>query len=238
MSSKNHFRLASYNVRKCVGLDRRRRPGRIVDVLNSLDADVIALQEADRRLGDRPAALPANLIEAHTDFQFVTLPGNGASVGWHGNAVLVKSGLEILRSIPLDLPGTEPRGALSVELSNGFRLVATHLGLLRRDRRRQMARICEIFGDDCMATAIIGDFNEWSESRGLEPLAKNFELLSPGNSFHSARPVAALDRIATNSLLQITGAGVTETKLSKIASDHLPIWADIKLNRSNTAPLA
>ena len=50
------LRIASYNIRKAKGLDRRRDPGRILRVLNGLDADVIALQEADRRLGARPSA--------------------------------------------------------------------------------------------------------------------------------------------------------------------------------------
>ena len=52
------LRIASYNIRKARGLDQRRAPERIIEVINMLGADVIALQEADLRLGPRPAALP------------------------------------------------------------------------------------------------------------------------------------------------------------------------------------
>ena len=55
--------FASYNIRKAVGLDRRRDPERIMRVLHELDADVIALQEADRRFGRRISALPLRLID-------------------------------------------------------------------------------------------------------------------------------------------------------------------------------
>ncbi|MEL7014297.1 MAG: endonuclease/exonuclease/phosphatase family protein, partial [Pseudomonadota bacterium] len=47
------MRVTSYNIRKAVGLDWRRDAGRIVDVLGEIDADVVVLQEADKRLGAR-----------------------------------------------------------------------------------------------------------------------------------------------------------------------------------------
>ena len=55
MSKIPPLRLASYNIRKCIGLDRRRDPGRILRVINGLEADVVVLQEADRRMGPRRA---------------------------------------------------------------------------------------------------------------------------------------------------------------------------------------
>jgi len=235
MGNKTQIRLASYNMRKCVGLDRRRRPERIVQVLNSLDADIIALQEADRRLGARPAALPARLIEAETDFSCVALPGAGPSLGWHGNAVLLRKGLKASRIRPLELPGTEPRGAVMVEIDGRINIVATHLGLLRRNRRQQLEAICRAVANHDLPTAIVGDFNEWSRQRGLEPLAADFSVHSPGRSYHAARPVAALDRVALGAGLTLVDGGVCETALARIASDHLPIWVDVALNASAAA---
>ena len=52
------MRIVSYNIRKAVGLDRRRDPERILAILREVDADIVVLQEADRRLGRRSAALP------------------------------------------------------------------------------------------------------------------------------------------------------------------------------------
>ena len=61
--------VASYNMRKAIGTDRRRRPERTLDVLREIDADVIALQEADRRFGQRAAAIPPHLMAEHSDWK-------------------------------------------------------------------------------------------------------------------------------------------------------------------------
>ncbi|MEO7836366.1 MAG: endonuclease, partial [Acidimicrobiales bacterium] len=63
------IRVASYNMRKAIGTDRRRRPERTLEVLRELDADVVALQEADRRFGARASAIPLHMIEEHSDYK-------------------------------------------------------------------------------------------------------------------------------------------------------------------------
>ena len=219
-------RIASYNIRKARGLDGRRDPGRIIDVLNGLDADVITLQEADRRLGDRPAALPHALIARATDFDVVPLAANGVSLGWHGNAVLVRRGIGVAHHAQITLPGAEPRGAVSVTLDDGLTVVGVHLGLLRSSRRKQLQVIAEHTADPS-STVVIGDMNEWAGRRGFEALTGSYALHSPGRSFHAARPIAALDRIALSLDLTLMDAGVDERPLAKRASDHLPIWADV-----------
>ncbi|MEM1429130.1 MAG: endonuclease/exonuclease/phosphatase family protein [Pseudomonadota bacterium] len=231
----DRVRVASYNIRKSRGLDGRRDPGRILDVMNALEADVIAVQEADRRLGDRPAALARQQVETNTDFSVVEVARSPVSLGWHGNAVLVRKGAEIRRVDLIDLPGLEPRGAVKVEIGlNGAALtvVGVHLGLLRSYRRAQAERIRATLAQDkegAGRTVILGDFNEWSPRRGLEPLARDYEMVSPGRTFHSARPVAALDRLALGRDVALLDAGVAETGKAKVASDHLPIWGDVRL---------
>ena len=108
--------VATWNIRKCVGLDRRRDPARIAEGIAALGADVVALQEADKRLGDRPAALSEADIAAGTDLRAVEIPGSGRSLGFHGNAVLVAPHVTVEAVKALDLPGLEPRGALVVGL--------------------------------------------------------------------------------------------------------------------------
>ena len=78
----------------------------------------------------------------------------------------------------------------------------------------------------------MGDFNEWSATVGLEPLEDKFDIVSPGKSFHSARPLAGLDRFALSHRLELMDAGVDQSDRTKIASDHLPIWSDIRVNWS------
>src|SRR5215210_6567007 len=61
--------VASYNMRKAVGTDRRRRPDRVLHVLQEIDADIVALQEADKRFGTRASAVPHGLIDSHGTYK-------------------------------------------------------------------------------------------------------------------------------------------------------------------------
>ena len=225
--SVTSFRIATYNLQKCVGLDLRRRPDRSLQVINALGADLVVLQEADKRLPPRPAALPHDMPE-EDGWHILPFGAPGGSLGWHGNAILLRKGLAGRVVDRLDLPGLEPRGAVVAEI-DGLRVVGTHLGLRRRDRRRQLAHIrAALEAHAPMATAIIGDFNEWALATGLEPLAGLYTVHSPGKSFHAARPVAALDRVALSQGLELADAGVSQGPVAAIASDHLPVWASIR----------
>lgn len=230
---ENHIRIASYNIRKARGLDQKRRPTRTLQVINGLNADIVVLQEADKRLGARPSALPREMIEAETDFKLVTVSRSDVSIGWHGNAVLVRKDIDVGQVEPLVLPGFEPRGAvrLQVNLGAGLTVVAAHLGLRRRDRQAQLAALNMATQAD-IHCVIAGDFNEWSSTKGFEPLAARFETHSPGRSFHARRPIAALDRFALSHGVRMYDAGVDQGPLARIASDHLPIWSDIAVPAS------
>lgn len=226
--TNNAIRIASYNIRKARGLDQRRMPNRILSVINTLSADVVVLQEADRRLGVREPALPRMMIESETDFQLVELSENGISLGWHGNAVLARKGFAVSHVERLKLPGLEPRGAVrfDLDIGAGVSVIAAHLGLMRRDRRAQLNALCDAT-TSCAHTVIAGDFNEWSQHKGLEPLEHGFDVHAPGRTFHARRPMAALDRFALSEGIQLRDAGVEQGALAKVSSDHLPIWADI-----------
>ena len=123
--------FASYNIHKAVGLDRRRDPDRIVAVLRELDADVIALQEADRRFGERETTIPRVLLD-DTKWKIVPVARRRRSIGWHGNALLVRRDIEVIEAQPLDLPTLEPRGAICADLAIGgqrLRALGMHLDL-------------------------------------------------------------------------------------------------------------
>jgi endonuclease/exonuclease/phosphatase family metal-dependent hydrolase len=227
---KDNIRVASYNMRKARGLDQRHMPERILQVINLLNADIVVLQEADFRLGARLSALPRAMIEQETDFQVVDVAQNGVSLGWHGNAILLRKGISAAAVHPLTLPGLEPRGAVRLDLDLGARLsvVATHLGLRRKDRRAQLTAL-QTATQGSHHTLIAGDFNEWSRTKGFEPLEPRFVVHTPGRSFHASRPIAALDRFALSEGLRMQDAGVEQGALARRASDHLPIWADIEL---------
>jgi endonuclease/exonuclease/phosphatase family metal-dependent hydrolase len=233
----NHtVKLATWNIRKCIGLDRRRDPHRVARAIAELEADVVVLQEADKRLGSRPAALTREVLEAETDLKPADAGGHEASIGFHGNAVLVAPGIDVVARHSMHLPGLEPRGALILDLEGkvSLRVVAVHLGLIRASRRSQLAAIRERLSSlPKRPTAILGDFNEWSKDRGLEPLI-GFDVHAPGRSFHSARPMAALDRIAVDDAFALRDGGVVETPVTRVASDHLPVWGKLRLQTTTS----
>lgn len=220
------LQAASWNIRKCVGLDWRRDPRRVAGVLASLGADVVALQEADKRLGHRPASLPKHLIDGETPYRVVEVDSHPGSLGWHGNAVLVSKTVQVEAATAFHLPGLEPRGAVMVDLALyglRWRVVATHLGLLRQSRQAQKATIREHLKTHVnRPTIIMGDFNEWSTSKGFDALPE-FRVHAPGPTFHAARPVAALDRFVASKDVLYLGGDVVDTSVTRVASDHLPI---------------
>lgn len=224
------LRLTSYNIQKCVGMDLRRQPRRTLMVLKSMRTDIAVLQEADKRLPPRPAALPHFVLE-EAGWQVADLGGAG-SLGWHGNAVIWQGAdIKITDTNHISLPGLEPRGAVSVsfETSMGpLRVVGMHLGLLTAYRHRQVKHLAnEMACWRDMPTVWAGDFNEWSTQPVLERLAQKLHWLPPRNSFPSPQPMGPLDRIAFSPGLMATNHGVYRDRPAKIASDHLPVWADL-----------
>ena len=242
--------VASYNMRKAIGLDRRRDPHRVLDVLREIDADIVALQEADKRFGGRGSAVPHELIDTHGLYKPVHLGVrhkrafdkarkhtdrlfklNTRNIGWHGNAILVKRHIGVLGCSAIDLPTLEPRGAVMAELlidEKPLRIVGMHLDLSGLWRKRQMRAILEAIAarPQTMPTVLMGDTNEWRTTAGcLKDLDGKFHVAPTGPSFHARHPVAPLDRIIVHKDLSIEAAGVHMSAAARRASDHLPIWA-------------
>ncbi len=229
------LKVATYNIRKCVGLDRKRNPARILDVLNEIDADIITLQEADRRFGARESCLPAAMIAAETPWQIVPFNIRPGGIGWHGNAILVRRDTDIRHARPLDLPTLEPRGAVEAELVVGgrhVRIVGVHLDLSGLWRRRQVKALLAHNESAAryMPTIMMGDFNQWSDRGALSEFAfHHHRIVKTPKSFHSAKPVARLDRIIVSHDITVCGSGAHMSSLALRASDHLPVWANLML---------
>ncbi|HVR90260.1 MAG TPA: endonuclease/exonuclease/phosphatase family protein [Novosphingobium sp.] len=227
--------FASYNIHKAVGLDRRRDPDRILAILREMDADVIALQEADRRFGERASVLPLAGIADHTPYRPVPLDMRPDSLGWHGNALLVRRGIKVVEAAIVPLPTLEPRGAIRADLlveGRPLRVVGMHLdlsGLRRRQQLRAILAHCRDCGEPC-PTVMMGDFNEWSMHGGsLREFHLPWRVLSPGRSFPSRQPVAQLDRIVLSPEWRVLEARVHHSTLSARGSDHLPVMARVEL---------
>jgi endonuclease/exonuclease/phosphatase family metal-dependent hydrolase len=228
------IRVASYNMRKAIGTDRRRRPERTLEVLRELDADVVALQEADRRFGTRASAIPLHMIEEHSDYKPVAFDARDGSLGWHGNALLVRKKVDVLHTELLHLPSLEPRGAVMADVcldGEELRVVGMHLdlsGLWRRQQARSILHHLET-RETAMPAVLMGDLNEWSVRGGcLRDFGHHLVFADCGRSFHVRRPVARLDRIMVTQGLAIDEAGVHHSAAARKASDHYPVWAKLR----------
>lgn len=228
--SKPTLRVASWNIRKALGTDLRRDADRVLDGIAALQADIVALQEADFRLGDRPSALPRDRIVALTGLEPLPIGRNAVSLGWHGNALLARPGIHVCGLERLDLPGHEPRGAVIVDLDTPapLRVVAVHLGLLRAARRRQLDAIkAALQRHPVRPTVILGDFNEHSRRVGLGRIAQPFVILPTAPTYPSRRPLLPLDRIVHSPDLDLVPLHFPRAK-GPYASDHLPLLAELR----------
>lgn len=224
--------FASYNIHKAVGLDRRRDPDRILTVLHELDADVVTLQEADRRFGGRAAVLPRRMLEER-GWHAAALRMTPDGMAWHGNAILVRKGIEIVSAQAIALPTLEPRGAVCATLrSEGreFHVIGMHLDLSGLVRRRQVETICATAHRLGGPVVLMGDLNEWSIRGGaLRAFPSDWTLVGCGRSFPSRRPLAQLDRIVHSKHWRCEDGRVHHSALAAVASDHLPVRAALVL---------
>lgn len=235
------IKFASYNIRKSIGTDRRRQPDRIMQILGELDADVVALQEVDRRFGQRATTLSPELIVDHTNYMPVRFGIREQSLGWHGNVLLVKKGMRVTNQQRIELPAFEPRGAVMADVEIGdraVRVVGMHLGLIGNWRMKQAEAVVRHLEklEERMPTVIMGDLNQWAEDGGcLDEFARHHDIIPLGPTFHSRRPMLPLDRIITSRDFRLESAGVHHTALARTGSDHLPVWASLSLVRAEAA---
>lgn len=231
--------FASYNIHKCVGTDRRFDPPRIAAVIAEIGADVIALQEADRRFGDRAGLLDLDALRAATGLVPVPVANDHLGHGWHGNLLLARqSQLRAVRQVTL--PGLEPRGALMADFdltAGSVRVLGVHLGLLRHSRLLQVGSLLAHAADGTdLPTVVMGDMNEWrrGEKRSaLSGFGAGFGPVGRGvPSFPAFFPMLALDRMLARPNHILGPIEVHATPLSRRASDHLPIKARVTLTQA------
>lgn len=226
--------VASYNVHRCIGTDGTFDPNRVLSVLLELDADIIALQEADQRFRSRKGLLDLKALHHRGGYVSVLDEGSRAmSHGWHGNVILHRTGT--LTAIEkLKLPGLEPRGAVLADFDiegRSIRIIGAHFGLLHSSRARQVEAILRAAHPvDDRAVILLGDTNDWrsperSAIRMFDPHLSDVDMAIA--SYPSRFPLWPLDRVLTNRHVTVYEMKAVETPLARLASDHLPVRAVI-----------
>lgn len=232
----DRLRIATYNIRKGKGTDGQRDPERTLRMIARTKADIVLLQEADYRLAPRPPALDRDQLAEMTGLIPVQFDTSRESLGWHGNALLIRPSFHLSSVMRHDLPGLEPRGMIEAIIKRDgipLRVIGVHLGLLRSSRRQQLTALNEILdqGGD-YPTLVAGDFNERSLKLGLGRLAPQFRILSGGPTYHSRMPLFPLDRIAISHDLTLERIVTLHGHEARLASDHLPLVADLRVGHA------
>jgi len=241
-------RLVTYNVHRCVGVDRRLDIDRIVAVIAELEPDVVCLQELDvgrARTGwvDQAASIAEKLsmaVRFHAAMRVEAELYGDAILTPHPET-LVKVGA--LPTLP-NVPGLEPRGALWVRIELGgaaVNVINTHLGLVPREQRLQTAAL---MGPDWVASAacegptiLCGDFNATSVTRPyrllcgsrLDDAQRRLGLRPSVKTFPSAYPAIRIDHAFVSPEIRVTGAKAPFSPLARMASDHLPLAIDFEV---------
>jgi endonuclease/exonuclease/phosphatase family metal-dependent hydrolase len=237
------FRVATYNVHKCVGLDRRRDPSRVASVILELNADLIGLQEVDNRSDGDSESAQMEFLARETGYQAVPGPTIKRSNGHYGNVLLTRWPVIAKQEIDLCFSCREPRGAIDALLSvRGERVevMVTHLGLSFSERWFQIARLVDAIKEKTSPLFILlGDINEWFPTgRGLKLLHGLLGRPPVTRSYPSWRPFLALDRIWVKPNEALKRVWVHKTRLSRVASDHLPVVAEIDIDDARLTPQA
>ncbi len=230
------IKVASYNIHAGIGHDQQFDMHRIVDVINEIDADVIALQEVEHRL-----------IEGEHLLEFITLKTGYKVVSGitfergdypYGNVVLSRFPVQQFTCHDISVAQREPRGLIEAHLLiEGVEVVvmATHFGLRPFERRQQVKKVLSLLAiNHDHLTIFMGDLNEWFLwGRPLRWLQRYFKQSRKLATFPAKWPLLALDHIWVSPAESLFQVAVHRTALAKVASDHLPIYAKIKLPDDN-----
>ncbi|KQS76530.1 endonuclease [Rhizobium sp. Leaf384] len=245
--------ILTYNVHSCIGTDRRMDPERIAEVIAAAQPDVIALQEVDvgraRTGGIDQAARIADALKVTAHFH----PALHVRDEQYGDAILTALPSRLVKAGPIPSMG-ETRGALWVEVEVDGRTVQifnTHFGLGRTERRRQAEALLGdawIGNDACRTAPVIlaGDFNAIPSSVAYGLLKRRLPPVRVGDdpgkadggrrrigpTFPSRFPLLRLDHIFVSEDIETVSAGPVRTPLSRIASDHLPLQASLRIGGS------
>lgn len=237
------LRVATYNIHKCRGFDRRTMPQRIISVLQELEADIMCLQEVVNAPDHGLRYDQAGEIQRAFPDHFASFGANRKIYsGTYGNLTL--SRFPILASKNIDITRKrEPRGVLRTDLSlneNRFlHLFNVHLGTGHIERRHQGKRLMstDILTDPELHAPrlVLGDFNEWTTSLTTRLMRESFSTFKPThalrfpNTFPGMLPFTTLDHCYYETPLELLTTKLWRSRTALVASDHLPLIADFQL---------
>ncbi|HYK35069.1 endonuclease/exonuclease/phosphatase family protein [Alloacidobacterium sp.] len=240
------FRIATYNIHKCLGFDRKTSPDRIIAVLSELDAHVLCLQEVvDAPQGPRVFDQAREIASAFPDYTWCFGSNRSYRGGNYGNMTLTRFPLQGWQNYDITHGMREKRGVLHANIAinpgQTVRVFNLHLGTGYIERRSQAARLLsvDVLGHQELNNPrlLVGDFNEWASGLATRLLRGSFKTFQPRHGLRFPRtypgilPVLSLDYCYYEAPLQLESARLWRTRRALIASDHLPLVAEFHVQQ-------
>ncbi len=239
-------RIVTYNVRRCVGNDRRLDVARVADVLAALEPDIVAMQELDVGRARTGGVDQAHQIAERLDMACHFHAALKVEEELYGDALLTAYPERLVQVGPL--PGhpmtrlLEPRGALWVEVDIdgvAVQVINTHLGLVPKEQQIQAEHLAGptwLGHPRCTgARILLGDFNATATSvvyrtltRTLTPARRLAPRQTPTATFPSRLPVLRIDHLFVSSEITVRDVFAPYDPKSRVASDHLPLVMDFE----------
>jgi endonuclease/exonuclease/phosphatase family metal-dependent hydrolase len=231
-------RVATYNIHRCRGLDGRTSPQRIADVIGEIAPDVIALQEVIGASASSPGQVEQ--LGALLGMGWVMAPTRHFRGSLFGNVVLSRFPIRHHSQYDLSWKTCEPRCAQRVDVAIGedtLHLYNVHLGTAFLERRHQAGRLSAILHDRRVGQpkVVLGDFNEWMKGLATSMLSERLQSidlrkhLSRRRTYPGVFPVLHLDHIYYDGRVEVARLQMPRNRLSLMASDHLPLVADLRV---------
>jgi len=229
------MRIVTYNIHKARGIDGRTSVKRIARVLEDVDADIIALQEifggCDAQEGQ------VETIASHLGLNATFGRTRQHQSRPYGNAILTR--WPIIQSHEMDISWMrrERRGCIRADLKTPrgtLHVFNIHMGTSYFERRHQVRSLLsskQIVENLSGPRVLVGDFNEWIKGLTTRMLSEKFESLNlrlhlnKRRSYPGLLPLLHLDHMYFERPLHIDKAELVRTRLSMIASDHMPLAA-------------
>jgi endonuclease/exonuclease/phosphatase family metal-dependent hydrolase len=240
-------RILTYNVHRCVGVDRRLDVGRVADVIAAQAPDIVALQEVDVGRARTGGVDQAHKLAQRLGMAFHFNAALRVEEEQYGDAILTHLPERLIKAGPLPghprIPRLEPRGALWVELRVGqhaLQVLNTHLGLVPREQQIQALALA---GPDWLDSPLrkdpiilLGDFNAAPPAMvyrtfaaKLAPARRLVHRRRPTPTFPSPMPILSIDHLFVSPQVKVLAVRAPDDTLARTASDHLPLVMDFEL---------
>ncbi len=227
--------IATYNVHRWTGMNGRAAPDpeRAMCVIGELDADVIALQEVLRPYSKTdPLKVLCESLGLYVAFAVTRVHKRGQL----GNAILSRFPIGAISVLDISYSRMDRRGALAAQIQNHkadpVTIVATHLSLVDRTRRRQVQSVLEHSQRHAGPAVVLGDMNAWRSCKATRTLDEQLDAernKSWPASFPATRPVLALDRVYAQNA-KVLDLYAHDSAVARKASDHLPVIAHVEVS--------